>query len=220
MFEGLFYDWGTLILFGFLLFIVVILLGVMFICYSKLGPVREYLWASFKDQDLLMVIDHTERISLKRAKYSTRMFDVEKPPWSYIQRIDKSYQLGTVRCVICSDGWGVTIDPEMLAALDTLAESGYINYDQIIEGMEKGELDPSDTIFSRAFTSVSLHNILNYVAEVTPSEIRAHLEEKTAEIAQQHDYLRPQGVGSNPMMLVMGIGILVVIGLYVVLNAG
>jgi len=173
----------------FFMLIIVIMGCAIFIAYSWLQPVMPYLTAKWNKKDLVVLIGKDNKVRFIPAKYSSGVYATSKPPYSFIQRVPAAYRLGEINCVFVHDGWGVVIDPDMAEALRVLGENGYTTYESLDEAVHRGDLREDDLIRIHAFKDLEFHNILNYVADITGGEVKAHMDERMAEFLEQYKLL-------------------------------
>jgi hypothetical protein len=217
-----------LIIFGLFLVIVVIVCFAV-VAYMWLIPVLPYITAKLQKKDLLILIGKNGKIRLIPAKYSSSMFESAKPPYSFIQRIPKAWRFGDVQAVFVIDNWGIAVDPTMTEGLKELENIGIVNYEDLEEALKSDaeeirsakaqnrEVDLSKikvankTIVTHAFTDVDWTKLMDYIADVSPSEIRAHLDEQIAKIVEEYSQFKPkEGGGISIWMIVMILGLCVI----------
>jgi hypothetical protein len=217
-----------LIVFFFLL-IIMMLIGVIAVGFIWLGPVMPYIRAKWDKKDLVLLIGKDNKIRLIPVKYSSKVFTASSAPYTFLQRVPRSYRLGDVNVVLVDDGWGVVIDPDMNEALRVLAENGYVTYDQLRDAINKkkslgtlgsDELDKIiDAIEIHAFKEIPIHNVLDYVGNVTGGQLKAYLDEEMAKFVEEY---RKLGTGkeksSNGLILVVLLLIIIGVGLTKILG--
>lgn len=206
-----------LIVYAFVV-VIMVLFGVMVVAYMWLRPVLPYLKAKWAKKDIVVMIGKDNKVRLIPAKYSTGMFTVSDPPYSFIQRVPKAYRLGELNAVFIHDGWGVVVDPDMLETLKVLSDRGYTTYEALEEALkstdEATRLEHSDLIRIHAFKDIDFDVILNYIADVAPSQLRAHIDEKMAMFVEEYVQLGEDKGGSSgfTIFMVLGLVLTVVIG--------
>jgi hypothetical protein len=206
----------------FMMFIIMLLVGVIVIGVVWLSPVMPYLKAKWSRRDILLVVGKDNKIRLIPAKYSSMVFSSSAPPFTYLQRVPRAYRLGDVNVVLVDDAWGVVIDPDMNEALNVLAQHGITNYTQLREAVEKrrgkislGSEDVDkivDIVEIHAFKEVPIHNVLQYVGNVTAGELKAYVDEKMAEFIEQYRKLGEDKKGSSSSIWIILILLLVAVG--------
>jgi hypothetical protein len=205
-----------------MLFIIMLLVGVLVIGYVWLTPVMPYLRAKWSRRDVLFVIGKDNKIRLIPAKYSSMVFSSSAPPFTYLQRVPRAYRLGDVNVVLVDDAWGVVIDPDMNEALNVLAQHGITNYTQLRDAVEKrrnkvslGSEDVDkivDIVEIHAFKEIPIHNVLQYVGNVTGGELKAYVDEKMAEFVEQYRKLGEDKKGGIGMTWIIVIILMFMIG--------
>lgn len=192
-----------LVIFGFMM-VIMVLVGIMVVAYVWLTPVLPYIRAKLDKKDILFLIGKDNKVRLIPAKYSSGMYTSTKPPYSFIQRVPKSYRFGELSAVFVHDGWGVVLDPDMLEALRTLSDKGYTTYESLAEALENGDLVEEDIIRIHAFKDIEFHTIMDYVGELSPGQIRAHLDERMASFIEQYKNLGVAQSSTNwPLMILL-----------------
>jgi hypothetical protein len=181
-----------------------------------------YLRAKWSRRDVLFVIGKDNKIRLIPAKYSSMVFSSSAPPFTYLQRVPRAYRLGDVNVVLVDDAWGVVIDPDMNEALNVLAQHGITNYTQLRDAVEKrrnkvslGSEDVDkivDIVEIHAFKEIPIHNVLQYVGNVTGGELKAYVDEKMAEFVEQYRKLGEDKKGGIGMTWIIVIILMFMIG--------
>ena len=192
--------WILIFAFAMILLIIFTFIAVAF---SWLQPVLPYAMAKLKKKDVLIVLGKDNRVRFIPAKYSSGVYTTSTPPYSFIQRVPKAYRLGTLNAVLVHDGWGIVVDPDMNEALRVLHEQGYTTYDKLEEGLASGKINDADLIRIHAFKDIDISTIKNYVIETTPSEVRAHIEERLAGIISDMNQLEEKGGGGIPIIMIV-----------------
>ena len=213
-----------LMVLGFVIFLM--LCGYM-MCYVLLKPVLPYLMAKLKKEDLMLLIGRDNKLKMIPAKYSSGVFDSQKPPFSFIQRTPKTYRLGDRNAVIVIDDWGVVLDPDMAEALEVLHERGYTNYAQLEAALKQTDangdplIENSTIIRINAFRSFTVGDVLNYTGDVKPVEIRAQRDEDVIEYLSNYSNLLPTKKGGNTsMMMIVVVIILIAAGGFLMMGGG
>ena len=142
--------------------------------------------------------------------------------FTYLQRVPRAYRLGDVNVVLVDDAWGVVIDPDMNEALNVLAQHGITNYTQLRDAVEKRRSKVSlgsedvdkivDIVEIHAFKEIPIHNVLEYVGNVTGGEVKAYLDEKMAEFVEQYRKLGEDKKGGIGMTWIIVIILMFMIG--------
>ena len=220
-----------LVVFMFMM-IIMGLVGVLAVGYVWLSPVMPYIRAKWNKKDLVFLVGKDNKIRLIPVKYSSKVFSASSAPYTFLQRVPRSYRLGDVNVVLVDDGWGVVIDPDMNEALRVLAEHGYTNYDQLREAIRKKqavgtlgseELDKiADAVEIHAFKEIPIHNVLDYVGNVTGGQLKAYLDEEMAKFIENYKKLdigKKEGGNTGLIlvviiMIVLGVGLTKVLGFW------
>ncbi len=198
--------WIMIFAFAMVLLIIFTFIAVAF---SWLQPVLPYVIAKIKKKDILILLGKDNRIRFIPAKYSSGVYTTSTPPYSFIQRVPNAYRLGTLNAVLVHDGWGIVVDPDMNEALNVLHEQGYTTYEKLEDGLKANVIKDADLIRIHAFKDIDISKIKNYIVETTPSEVRAHVEERVARIVS--DMNETEGGSGGGISMVMIIVILVAI---------
>jgi hypothetical protein len=211
---------GIIVIFGTLV------MSVFVVAYVWLTPVIPYIRAKMDGKDLVFMLGKDNKMRLVPAKYSSSVYSTAKFPYSFIQREPRSFRFGDLQAVFVLDNWGVIIDPLMVEALKELEKIGISNYEELEYAMkmwaedEKANvpyerrrgLDPASKIAVHAFTDIDLQKLYDYIGNVTPSEIRAHLDEKIAIIVEEYRDLGGKKEGGTNWILIISIIGLIGIG--------
>ena len=211
---------------GFFLFAIAFIA-----CYVLVAPVAiPFAMARLKKQDIMIVSGHDGQIKMIPVKYSANLYTSANPPYSFLADKDaKVYTLGGIPAIIVNDSWGIVSDPSISSAVSALYELGIYTYDDLIDAMERGDIDKDNVVASKAFCYHRVENIANYLGSaLTPESLRASIEEQTALLARSYikkvDELmgikRDSALGGS-MMIVIVLVLAVVLGLgYIVMNGG
>lgn len=188
--------------------IIMFFSAVIVIFYVLLKPVAiPYLKAKINKTSLLVTATKDGKIKLIPAKYSSEIFTTSSLPFAYLQRLPTTYRFGDVTAAIVYDGWGVVTDPDMLEALNVLYDKGYTDYLSLERAIDSGELKLNDEIRIHAFRSISLGNLMDYTGDVSPSQIRAHIDEQIAKFVENQNLLgigKPSGgLGGAAMPVIL-----------------
>jgi hypothetical protein len=215
-------DLVILIVFAFI-FIIMVLVGIMAIAYVWLAPVMPYIRAKLDHKDLVLLVEKDNKIRFIPAKYSSMVYATKKPPYSFLQRIPKSYRLGEVNMVIVDDGWGVVLDPDMNEALRVLAEHGITDYQKLRAAIDRKkhtnttgdtEVDKIiDVVEIHAFKEIPIHNVLDYTGNVTAGQLKAYLDEKMADFVEEYYRISQMGEKKSNTGMIMIIIIVALLGI-------
>lgn len=192
--------------------VLLIIFAFIAVAFSWLQPVLPYAIAKLKKKDILIILGKDNRIRFIPAKYSSGVYTTSAPPYSFIQRVPKAYRLGTLNAVLVHDGWGIVVDPDMNEALKELHEQGYTTYEKLEEGLKSGKIHDADLIRIHAFKDIDISTIKNYIVETTPSEIRAHVEERVAKIVSEINETREDNGGGMPIITIIIILVVILFG--------
>lgn len=217
-----------LTIFAFI-FVIIVLVGFIAIAYVWLAPVMPYIRAKLDHKDIVFLVGKDNKIRLIPAKYSSMVYATKTPPYSFLQRIPKSYRLGDVNVVLVDDGWGVVLDPDMNEALRVLAEHGITDYTKLRAAIDKRKSSPSkstgdtevdkiiDVVEIHAFKEIPIHNVLDYTGNVTAGQLKAYLDEKMADFVEEYYRLAQMGKeksSSGTMIMIIIVIALVAAGAY------
>lgn len=216
----------TLIMVALAFVIFLMLCGYM-LCYVLLKPVMPYLMAKLKKEDLMLLIGRDNKLKMIPAKYSSGVFDSQKPPFSFIQRTPKTYRLGDRNIVIVIDDWGVVLDPDMAEALDVLHERGYTNYKQLESALKQVDedgnplIENSTIIKINAFRDFTVGEILNYTGDVKPIEIRAQRDEDVIDyLSNYSNLIQTKKGGNTSMIMIIMVVVLIAAGGFLMMSGG
>ncbi|MDD4052818.1 MAG: hypothetical protein PHR28_13090 [candidate division Zixibacteria bacterium] len=180
-----------------------VMLSVIIIGYVWLQPVIPYLRAKLQKRDIVIMIGKDSKVRLIPAKYSSGVYTTSTPPYSFIQRQPIAYRFGELNAVFVHDGWGVVVDPDMAEAARVLADNGITTYEKLEKSLNEGTVKDADKIRLHAFKDVDFHSLLNYVGDVTPTQVRAHIDEMLASYIEEYKNLGEKSSGGNMMIIVI-----------------
>jgi hypothetical protein len=202
-------DAMIIIIFVFM-FLFMLIAGAGIILYVWIKPFIPYLKAKLEKKDVLLIIGKDNKIRLIPAKYSAGVYTTVSPPYSFLHKIQRAYRLGDLQCVIAHDGWGVTMDPDWAEVIEELKSKGVMDYEELDRRInskdvpeeykdhpEDWRLHHSDIIRIHAWKDIDFGNVLNYVADMTPTEIRAHIDEYIAKFTEEQRQLIPKSDRGN-----------------------
>jgi hypothetical protein len=224
-------DIMIIIIFLFL-FLFMVIGGVGLIVYIWTKPFHNYFRAKLDKKDMVFVIGKDNRVRILPAKYSSGVYTVQKPPYSFLHKVPRAYRFGDLQCVFVHDGWGVTLDPDYAEVIEELKEKGITDYEELdrrIKGVddnnkpipEEEKLKHSDIIRIHAFKDIDFGNFLSFVADMTPTEIRSHIDEFIAKFVEDQNKLgKPAGGGMNMMTLIIIVLVVGVGGYFVMKQFG
>jgi len=204
---------------GLIVILGTVVMSVFVVAFVWLAPVIPYIKAKLDNKDLVFMLGKDNKMRLVPAKYSSSVYSTAKFPYSFIQREPRSFRFGDLQAVFVLDNWGVIIDPLMVEALKELEKIGISNYEELEYAMklwvadekanvpyeQRRGLDPASKIAVHAFTDIDLQKLYDYIGNVTPSEIRAHLDEKIAIIVEEYRDLGGKKDGGTPWILIISI---------------
>ena len=198
-----------------MLFIFILMFGVGMVAYVWLKPFMPYVRAKIDKKDILFIIGKDSKIRIVPAKYSSGVYNTSTPPYSFLHR-SKSFRFGDLQAAFVHDSWGVTLDPDYSEVIEELKLKGVCDYEELERRLsgkdEKGRKLPddellhhSDIIRTHAFHDVDFGNFLLFAADMTPTEIRSHIDESIAKFLEDKGKLEPKGSGSgiSPMFIII-----------------
>lgn len=206
-----------LIWIGLIMILGTIVFTIGIVAYVWLTPVMPYLRAKFDNKDLVLMLGKDNKLRLVPAKYSSSIYTTAKFPYSFIQREPRAFRFGDLQAVFVIDSWGVIIDPLMVEGLKELEKAGISNYEELECSMdlwvdeakrgvpinERHGIDPNSKIVTHAFTDIDLQKLYDYIGNVTPSEIRAHLDENIAKIVEEYRDMGPKKESGTSMIWII-----------------
>jgi hypothetical protein len=206
------------------LFIMVVAVGVVLYVWMK--PFMPYIRAKLDKKDILFLIGKDNKVRLVPAKYSSGVYNTATPPYSFLHKVPRAYRFGDLQCVFVHDGWGVTLDPDYAEVIQELKAKGVTDYEELDRRLsgkdDKGKpipddekLNHSDIIRIHAFKDIDFGDFLSFSADMTPTELRSHIDEFIAKFTEDQRKLDPSksGGGGNMNMIIIII-ILAVIGYF------
>jgi hypothetical protein len=200
-----------------MLFIFILMFGVGMVAYVWAKPFIPYFMAKLNRKDILFLIGKDNKVRIIPAKYSSGVYNTATPPYSFLHKVPRAYRFGDLQCVFVHDSWGVTLDPDYAEVIEELRAKGVTDYEELDRRLagrdEKGKRIPddellhhSDIIRIHAFKDIDFGNFLSFAADMTPTEIRSHIDESIAKFLEDKGKLEPKGSGGG-----IGIGFIVVI---------
>lgn len=191
-----------------------LLVGALVLVYVMLKPFMPYLEAKLGGKDILILIGKDNKIRLLPAKYSAGVYQVSKPPYSFLHKVPRAYRFGDLQSVFVHDSWGVTLDPDFAEVIEELKQQGVTDYEELrrrIEGKNEDgtplpsdkKLKHSDIIRIHAFKDIDFGNFLSFVADMTPTEIRSHIDEYISKFVEDNKQLNPKKGGDSSGMIIM-----------------
>lgn len=197
--------------------------GVALIAYMWCKPFLPYFRAKLDKKDVIFVIGKDNKVRLMPAKYSSGIYTVQTPPYSFLHKEPRAYRFGDLQCVFVHDGWGVTLSPDFAEVIEELKEKGVTSYEELhrrVEGKETNgkpipedeKLHHSDIIRIHAFKDIDFGNFLAFVADMTPTEIRSHIDEYIAKFTEDHNKMMSGKPAGGMNMMTWLIIILVIAG--------
>lgn len=213
----------VLLLLMFMFMIVMVFTGSI-ILYVIIKPFIPYIVAKFTKRDILLLIGKDNRIRLIPAKYSSGIYNTSSPPYSFLHKVPRAYRFGDLQAVFVHDGWGVTLDPDYAEVIEELKRKGVTDYEELARRVyqkdeygkdvvvdEEDKLSRDDIIRIHAFKDIDFGNFLSFVADMTPTEIRSHIDEYIAKFTEDQRHLAPSKEKNNTMIII----IILIIGLAV-----
>ena len=215
------------------MFLMILLFGVGLILYVWMKPFMPYIRAKLDKKDILFLIGKDNKVRIVPAKYSSGVYNTSTPPYSFLHKVPRAYRFGDLQCVFVHDGWGVTLDPDYAEVIQELKEKGVTDYEELDRRLsgkdDKGRaladadlLRHSDIIRIHAFKDIDFGDFLSFSADMTPTEIRSHIDEYIAKYIEDQKKLDPKsgsGGGISPMLIVMII-VFAVIGYFAMKSFG
>lgn len=199
-----------------MLFLIMLLIGLIVIAYVILKPFFPYIAAKFAKKDILFLIGKDNKVRLVPAKYSSGIYNTAVPPYSFLHKTDRAYRFGDLQCVFVHDSWGVTLDPDFAEVISELREKNVTDYEELERRLsgkdEKGRKLPdedvlkhSDILRLHAFKTVDFGAFLSFAADMTPTEIRSHIDEKISKFLEDQRKLDgpKQSGGISPMFIII-----------------
>lgn len=200
-----------------------LLVGMMVIAYVILKPFFPYIVAKFSKKDIIFLIGKDNKIRLMPAKYSSGIYNTSVPPYSFLHKTDRAYRFGELQAVFCHDSWGVTLDPDFAEVIEELKIKGVTDYEELERRLtgrdEKGRKLPdedilkhSDILRIHAFKTVDFGAFLSFAADMTPTEIRSHIDEVISRFLEDQKKLdgSKSSGGISPMFILLIVGLAVI----------
>jgi hypothetical protein len=208
-----------------MMFIMIMMVGVGLIVFIWIKPFMPYIMAKLNKKDILFLIVKDNKVRLIPAKYSSGVYSTVTPPYSFLHKVPRAYRFGDLQCVFVHDGWGVTLDPdyaEVIEELKNLNITDYEELDQRLSGKDKDGkvlaedqlLKHADIIKIHAFKDIDFGNFLSFAADMTPTEIRSHIDEYIAKFIEDSRVLNKEPSGGISMNMIIIFIIVAVIGYF------
>ena len=217
-------DMMILVIFA-MMFVLILMFGVGLIVFIWIKPFMPYIMAKLNKKDILFLIGKDNKVRLIPAKYSSGVYSTVTPPYSFLHKVPRAYRFGDLQCVFVHDGWGVTLDPdyaEVIEELKNLNITDYEELDQRLSGKDKDGkvlaedqlLKHADIIKIHAFKDIDFGNFLSFAADMTPTEIRSHIDEYIAKFIEDSRVLNKEPSGGISMNMIIIFIIVAVIGYF------
>ena len=215
-----------------MLFLIVMMFGVGMVAYIWLSPFMPYIRAKLAKKDILFLIGKDNKVRLIPAKYSSGVYNTASPPYSFLHKVPRAYRFGDLQCVFVHDSWGVTLDPDYAEVIEELREKGITDYEELERRLlgkdEKGKPIPDDELLKHsdilkihAFKDIDFGNFLAFAADMTPTEIRSHIDEVISRFLEDQKKLDgSKSSGGISMGLIVTIVILAAIGYFAMKQFG
>lgn len=197
--------------------------GVGMVAYVWAKPFIPYFMAKIQKKDILFLIGNDSKVRIIPAKYSSGVYNTSSPPYSFLHKNPRAFRFGDLQCVFVHDGWGVTLDPDYAEVIEELKIKGVTDYEELERRLtgrdDKGKRIPddellhhSDIIRIHAFKDIDFGGFLAFAADMTPTEIRSHIDESIAKFLEDKGKLEPKSSsgGISPMFIIMIIGLAVI----------
>lgn len=208
-----------------MLFLFILIAGVAVVLYVWMKPFIPYIKAKLDNKDILFLIGKDNKVRLVPAKYSSGVYNTSTPPYSFLHKVPRAYRFGDLQCVFVHDGWGVTLDPDYAEVIEELKLKGITDYEELDRRLtgrdDKGKKIPDDEILKysdiiriHAFKDIDFGNFLSFAADMTPTEIRSHIDEYIAKYIEDQKKLDPHQSGGGNMNMIIMIIIFAVIGYF------
>lgn len=205
------------------LFIMVAMVGV--IAYVWMKPFMPYIQAKFQKKDILFLIGKDNKVRIVPAKYSSGVYNTSTPPYSFLHKVPRAYRFGDLQCVFVHDGWGVTLDPDYAEVIQELKLKGVTDYEELdrrLSGKEiSGKRIPDDEILKysdiikiHAFKDIDFGDFLSFSADMTPTEIRSHIDEYIAKFTEDQQKMHGNKSGGGSMNMIIIIIIVAIVGFF------
>lgn len=208
-----------------MMFVLILMFGVGMIVFIWIKPFMPYITAKLNKKDILFLIGKDNKVRLIPAKYSSGVYSTVTPPYSFLHKVPRAYRFGDLQCVFVHDGWGVTLDPDYAEVIEELKGQNITDYEELeqrLSGKDKsGKLLPddqqlkhADIIRIHAFKDIDFGNFLSFAADMTPTEIRSHIDEYIAKFIEDSRSLNPEKSGGLSMNMIIIFIIIAIIGYF------
>jgi hypothetical protein len=208
-----------------MMFVIILMAGVGLIIYVWIKPFMPYIMAKLNKKDILFLIGKDNKVRLIPAKYSSGVYSTVTPPYSFLHKVPRAYRFGDLQCVFVHDGWGVTLDPDYAEVIEELKDMNITDYEELEQRLEgKGKdgkplpadelLKHADIIKIHAFKDIDFGNFLSFAADMTPTEIRSHIDEYIAKFVEDNRVLNPKKEGGMNMNMIIIFIIIAIIGYF------
>jgi len=217
-------DMMVLVIFA-MMFVLILMAGFGLIVYIWIKPFMPYITAKLAKKDILFLIGKDNKVRLIPAKYSSGVYSTVTPPYSFLHKVPRAYRFGDLQCVFVHDGWGVTLDPDYAEVIEELKDMNITDYEELeqrLDGKDKDgkslpddqHLKHADIIKIHAFKDIDFGSFLSFAADMTPTEIRSHIDEYIAKFVEDNNKLNPEKKGGMSMNMIIIFIIIAIIGYF------
>jgi len=206
-----------------MLFIFILMFGVGMVAYVWAKPFIPYFIAKLQKKDILFLIGKDSKVRIIPAKYSSGVYNTSSPPYSFLHKVPRAYRFGDLQCVFVHDSWGVTLDPDYAEVIEELKLKGVTDYEELDRRLagrdDKGKRIPddellhhSDIIRIHAFKDIDFGSFLSFAADMTPTEIRSHIDESIARFIEDQKKLdggkKDGGMGMGFIVVIIMVAVI------------
>lgn len=149
----------------------------MFMGLMMFGPFVPYVLAKFQKKKLLIMIDKSGQLKLKKADIRNGMYHFGDSPMKFIKQYQGSFKLSGVDADIVHMDLGFVVRPEFQAAIQELEqEYGITTYKELEDAINSGRIKRTDIDVPLFFT-LPVDDLITYAAAVPPSSIQGEVED-------------------------------------------
>jgi hypothetical protein len=149
----------------------------MFMGVMMFGPFIPFVLAKFSKKKLLLMIDKTGQLKLKKADIRNGMYFFGDNPMRFVKQYHGSYKLAGVDTDIVHMDLGFVLKPEFQAAIKELEEEYDIkDYKELQEAVDAGRIKKNELDIPLFFT-LPVDDMIDYAAEVPPASITGEVSD-------------------------------------------
>lgn len=205
-----------------LVFVIIILILLVFIAYSKLKPIAlPYLQCHNKpNKSLMLIFERKGTVRASAGDYISEMFEdsSSKTPLAFFKADVGGFKLGQADVELFFDGADTSVSPELAILVSELKRMGYRNIDEVTDAVRAGEFGGDKIITRDGIVFLEKGNVtIPLLKSISPSVVEGFSRGKPAITRAYTDTVlnidrsgRNDKFYENPQ--IMGIGFIIVAG--------